>query len=77
MKMLITATILAAFALPAAAQSTAKVEPQSTSAPSVAPAKSDAKASSKSGSKSAHAHHTGAHKSHKKKPAAESTAGKG
>jgi len=74
MKMLTVAAILAALALPAAAQSTAKVEAQTPAAQSAARAKPHAKASGKSGSTSAHA--KGAHKTHKKKPAAQSTAGK-
>ena len=73
MKMLSLAAVLAALAFPAAAQSTAKVEPQSSvkAAPTSAPAKSDARATGKSGAKATRTH--ARHKTHRKKPAAAKT----
>ncbi|MFZ3324170.1 MAG: hypothetical protein WA190_17480 [Usitatibacter sp.] len=66
MKMLTLAAILAALAFPVAAQSTAKVEPQSN-----AQATTPAKATGKSGAKATKTH--AKHKMHKKKPVAAKT----
>jgi hypothetical protein len=73
MKMLTLAAVLAALALPAAAQSTAKVEPQANAktTQAAAPAKSNAKATGKSGAKATKTH--AKHKTHKKKPTAAKT----
>ena len=73
MKMLTLAAILAALALPAAAQTTANVEPQSgaKSAPASTAAKPDAASANKSGAKATKTH--AKHKTHKKKPVAAKT----
>ena len=66
MKMLTLAAVLAALAFPAAAQSTAKVEPQSG-------VKAQSATHGKSGAKATKTHHKTTHKTHKKKPAAAKT----
>jgi hypothetical protein len=68
MKMSSLAVILAALALPAAAQSTAQVEPQPSANAAHAPSATKSAAKPAKPAKPNKAHHKAAHKTHKKKP---------